>query len=65
MSAKSALKSAALICGMAFVAAGVLVEEGVVDELHAETEATSPNESNALVSAKDLLAVRIESSFRW
>jgi hypothetical protein len=59
MSAKSAVKSPALICGMAaVVVADVLVEEGVVDELHAE--AANPNESTAHVSAKDFLPVPID-----
>jgi hypothetical protein len=63
MSAKSAVKSAALILGMAaddVVVEDVVVEDGVADELHAETETTSPNENNALVSAKDLRAVSID-----
>src|SRR5674476_915003 len=42
MSAKSAVKSTALICGTAAADADVFVEDGVVDELHAETETTSP-----------------------
>jgi hypothetical protein len=58
ISAKSAVKSAALICGMAVAPAEeVSVEADVVDELHAETLTTSPNVRNALASAKDLRAV--------
>jgi hypothetical protein len=56
MSAKSAVKSAALICGTAADVFDV-VEDGVVDELHAET--TSPNESTAPVIAMDLRPVPI------
>jgi hypothetical protein len=61
MSAKSDLKSAALICGTAVDAFDVvLVEEVVVDELHAEAETTSPKESNAPVNATDFRAVPID-----
>jgi hypothetical protein len=50
-----------LICGTAAdVFADVFVEDGVVDEPHAETETTSPNESNALIIAKDLRPVPID-----
>jgi len=66
MSAKSALNFDASICGTATDAfADVAVEVDVVDELHAEAETTSPNESKALVSATDLRAVPIDFSFRW
>src|SRR5665647_122334 len=58
MSAKSAVKSAALICGTAAAVVDDLVEEGVVDELHAED--TSPKESTAHVSAKDFRPVPID-----
>src|SRR5665811_1175369 len=57
MSAKSAVKSAALICGTAAAVFDVAVDGGVVDELHAET--ASPNESTALVIAMDLRPVPI------
>jgi hypothetical protein len=58
MSEKSEVKAAASICGtVADVFAEVAVDEGVVDELQAET--MSPNESMALVSATDLRAVPI------
>jgi hypothetical protein len=61
MSAKSAVKAEASIWGTAPFAADValVVDVEVVDELHAETETTSPNESSALVSATDLRAVPI------
>jgi len=58
MSAKSAVKSAALSCGTAAFAVDFAVEAGVLDELHAET--TSPNESTALVIAMDLRPVPID-----
>jgi len=58
MSAKSAVKSAALICGTATLAVVVAVVLGVVDELHAE--ATSPIASTALVIAMDLRPVPID-----
>jgi len=61
MSAKSDLKSAALICGTAVDAfEDVAVEEDVVDELHPEAATTSPNESNAPVNATDFRAVPID-----
>jgi hypothetical protein len=58
MSAKSAVKSAALICGTGPDVPDGVVEDGVVDELHAET--TSPSDSTAVVIAIDLRPVLID-----